>query len=91
MDELLSLIELLGLEYAYDHFAEGENPTPPFLCFLLPNSNNFAADGIVYQKFSEVHIELYTTKKNPTLEKSIEDKLDANEIFYNIRSTTIFR
>lgn len=31
-----------------DHFAEGESPDPPFICYLLPGSDNFSADGRVY-------------------------------------------
>ena len=49
-----------GLPYAYDHFAEGESPEPPFLVFLFPWSDNFMADGKVYQKINELHFELYT-------------------------------
>ena len=30
-----------------DHFAEGESPDPPFICYLLPGSDNFSADGRV--------------------------------------------
>ena len=31
MDELLRMIRSMGLPFAYDHFAEGESPAPPFL------------------------------------------------------------
>ena len=83
MDELLQLMEEIGLPFAYDHFAEGESPDPPFITFLLPGSDNFAADGKVYWKITEVHIELYTDEKNPETEALIEDVLDAHEIFYD--------
>ena len=58
MDELISILNEIRLPYAYDHFAEGESPNPPFICYLLPGSDNFAADGRVYYKNSDVHIEL---------------------------------
>lgn len=45
MDKLLVLLEGLGIPFAYDHFAEGEGPDPPFLCYLLSGSDDFAADG----------------------------------------------
>ena len=48
MDDLMQLMEEIGLPFAYDHFAEGESPVPPFITFLLPGSDNFAADGKVY-------------------------------------------
>ena len=83
MDDLMQLMEEIGLPFAYDHFAEGESPGPPFITFLLPGSNNFAADGKVYLKINEVHIELYTDEKNPETEALVEDVLDAHEIFYD--------
>ena len=64
MDELVKIIEEMGIPFAYDHFAEGESPDPPFLCYLLPGSDNFAADGRVYYKMCEVRIELYTDFKD---------------------------
>ena len=82
MDELMEIMKETGLPFAYDHFAEGESPDPPFITFLLPGSNNFAADGRVYKKINEVHIELYTDEKNPETEALVEDVLDEHEIFY---------
>ena len=79
----MQLMEEIGLPFAYDHFAEGESPDPPFIAFLLPGSDNFAADGKVYLKIDEVHIELYTDEKNPETEALVEDVLDAHEIFYD--------
>ena len=82
MDELLQILQELELPFAYDHFAEGEAPEPPFVVYLLPGSKNFSADGKVYYQISEVHIELYTDKKEPTREQSVESVLDAHEIFW---------
>ena len=56
---------------------------PPFICYLLPGSNNFSADGKVYHKINEVHIELYTDLKDLAVEQQVEDVLDEYEIFYN--------
>ena len=83
MDDLMQLMEEIGLPFAYDHFAEGESPVPPFITFLLPGSDNYAADGKVYLKINEVHIELYTDEKNPETEALVEAVLDAHEIFYD--------
>ena len=89
MDRLLSILNNIGVSYAYDHFAEGESPKPPFICYLLPGSNNFAADGKVYFKVNEVHIELYTDFKALDLEKRVEDSFDSHDIFYNKSETWI--
>lgn len=82
MDELVKIIEEMGIPFAYDHFAEGESPNPPFLCYLLPGSDNFAADGKVYYKMSEVRIELYTDFKDVDLEEKVTAVLDNHGIFY---------
>lgn len=82
MDELVKIIEEMDIPFAYDHFAEGESPNPPFLCYLLPGSDNFAADGRVYYKMSEVRIELYTDFKDVDLEEKVTAVLDNHGIFY---------
>lgn len=51
-DEVLKMMDEIGLPFAYDHFVEGEAPEPPFLAFLYPKAVNFAADGIAYFKVS---------------------------------------
>ena len=63
MDKLLEIIGEIDIPSAYDHFAEGEAVDPPFITYLLPGTDNFAADGKVYYKINEVHIELYTDAK----------------------------
>ena len=82
MDELLRMLGEMQIPFAYDHFAEGESPDPPFICYLLPGSNNFSADGRVYYKISEVHIELYTDLKDLSVESAVEAVLDSHGIFY---------
>ena len=80
MQDLLDLLTEIGLPFAYDHFAEGESPDPPFITFLLPGSDNFSADGKVYLKVDVVHIELYTERQksgsraNGSMRSSIHSK-----------------
>ena len=83
MDDLLRVLEETGIPFAYDHFAEGESPDPPFICYLLPQSNNFSADGKVYLKVSSVNIELYTDSKDLSVEQKLEAVLDTHCIFYD--------
>ena len=82
MQDLMDLLSETGLPFAYDHFAEGESPEPPFITFLIPASDNFPADGVVYLKVDVVHIELYTDEKNPETEALVETVLDGHGIFY---------
>ena len=83
MEELLKIIKEMDIPFAYDHFAEGESPDPPFICYLLPGSNNFAADGKVYFKINQVRIELYTDSKDLVVERKVEMVMDESGIFYN--------
>ena len=83
MDKIIKIVEEIRLPFAYDHFAEGEGPDPPFICFLLPGSSNYAADGRVYFKAAIVNVELYTDLKDPELEQRVEVVLDEHGIFYD--------
>ena len=79
-DDITNMLKEAGLPLAYDHFAEGESPEPPFLIFLFPGSDNMYADNGVYFKISQLNMELYTDKKDPELEEKLEDILTAHEI-----------
>ena len=78
-----AMLRRIGIPMAYDHFAEGESPKPPFCVYLYPRSDNFAADGKVYYKINDVHIELYTDAKDPEVESTVEAVLDEHGIFYD--------
>ena len=81
-NEIVEMLEETNLPIAYDHFAEGESPDPPFICFLFPGSDNFSADGRVYLKIRNVNVELYTDLKDQELETTLETVLDRHGIFY---------
>ena len=83
MEEMVQIIQEMQIPFAYDHFAEGESPDPPFICYLIPGSNNFAADGKVYFRINQVRIELYTDSKDLAVERKMEMVLDESGIFYN--------
>ena len=83
IENLVEMLQKTGIPFAYDHFAEGESPKPPFICYLLPGSNNFAADGKVYFRINQVRIELYTDSKDLAVERKMEMVLDESGIFYN--------
>lgn len=89
IENIVEMLQEMNIPFAYDHFAEGESPDPPFICYLIPGSNNFAADGRVYFKLNEVRIEMYTDFKDIALESRVEDVLDRHEIFYNKSETWI--
>ena len=82
MEKIVEILTTIGMPFASDHFAEGESPEPPFICYLIPNSDNFSADGKVYYKINEIHIELYTDCKDLSAEQQVEAVLDEHGIFY---------
>jgi len=89
IENIVEMLQEMNIPFAYDHFAEGESPEPPFICYLIPGSDNFAADGKVYFKMNEVRIEMYTDFKDLDLESRVEGVLDGHEIFYNKSETWI--
>ena len=82
-EDVMQMLAETEIPFAYDHFAEGESPDSPFICFLFPGSENFAADNVVYMEFSNLSIELYTDEKDPELEDRVEAVLNAHELFWN--------
>lgn len=77
----------LGLPCAYHHFEEGHSPSPPFLVYWFPASQNYGADNLAYHKGSQFRLELYTNKKDLGLEEKIEAKLDSHSLFFDKEET----
>lgn len=75
IDELKVLLEKTGLPVAYRFFQESEAPPLPFICYIIPYNNNFAADGQVYAQAKHVQIELYTQYKDLESEEKVEEVL----------------
>lgn len=67
---------------AYSHFKEGDVPEPPYITYYSPGTDNFSADGIVYQEIEEWDIEFYSEEKDPEGEKKIADWLTENGLYY---------
>lgn len=75
MDELLEALKTLDLPLAYNHFAEGEVPELPWICYWTPRSNNMFADDRVYLRVDRVFVELYTARKDLETEARMETAL----------------
>lgn len=82
-ENVTKMLEEMKLPFAYHHFAEGESPDPPFLVYLYPGADNFAADGVTYFKVNKLHIELYTDYKDIDLEEKVEAVLIGHGLFYD--------
>lgn len=85
--EVFQMVKSIGLPAAYHHFEEGQSPDPPFLVYLYPGTNNFSADGTVYQGVNQLDIELYTDIKDLEAEKSVEAVLKEHGFFYEKTET----
>ena len=83
------MLDKVSIPLAYDHFAEGESPDPPFLVYLFPSADNFAADGVAYFKQNVLHVEVYTDRKDISLEERVEAVFDEHGLFYSKSETWI--
>lgn len=80
---LFNLLKTLNIPVAYDHFNDNKNLVPPFMAYREQQSENLKADDITYHSFLNFEIELVTSKKDVSLEKSIETLLTNNKIPYD--------
>ena len=80
--EVFKMVKSIGLPVAYHHYEEGQEAQKPYLVYLYPGSNNFSADGVVYQGINQLDIELYTEKKDLETEKKVEAVLKEHGFFY---------
>lgn len=84
--DLVSDLESVGVPVVYYAFPEGEAPALPFICYLVTGTDNFSADGSVYQKVNAVSVELYTKEKDFTLQNTLESAL--SNYFWQIEGET---
>ena len=89
LEELKEILKASGLPVAYRAFKVGSAPPLPFICFLVSNSDNFGADGIVYQSVKQVTVELYTAYKDPETEGKLEAALSGSGIYWESFETYI--
>lgn len=62
-EDIVNMLEKMNILFVYDYFAECETLEPPFICLLFPGTSNVFVDNAVWQKISDLNIELYTDKK----------------------------
>lgn len=90
--ELYTELQILGLPVAYGEFistTENPAPSPPFICYQFTFSEDLMADDVNSEERSNYDIELYTNKKDPLIEKLVQDKLRALGIPYRKIETWI--
>lgn len=83
LQEISSMVESIGLPYAYYQFSKESPVVPPFICFFYPNNDDLKADNINYSSINALSIELYTDEKRFDLESAVESALTANGLAYS--------
>lgn len=76
--EVTTMIRSMGTPFAYYQFPDdpdSEAPATPFICFFYSSSDDVYADNTNYTGIAELHIEVYSDKKDFDLEKRVENKL----------------
>ena len=81
--EFKTILDGSGLPVAYLAFPATQCPKMPFITYQETGSNNFGADGKVFQHVRSMQVDLFTAGKNPTAEVALEDALDDAGIFWN--------
>ena len=87
--EIATMIESIGLPYAYYQFEKDTAKPPPFICFYYSGNDPFSADNTNYVKVQNLVIELYTEDKRFDIEEQLENLLTENEIVFEHYETYI--
>ena len=80
--EVASMVESIGLPYAYYQFDENTAQAPPFVVFFYTDSNDVYADQKNYQKIDGLSIEFYSAEKDFDTEETIETILNEAGLTY---------
>ena len=83
LDALLEILRQTKIPVTYEEWPEEYVPALPYICYLESFTNNFMADGVVYESVHHVQIELYTAKREPQTEAILEAVLSSHSIPWN--------
>lgn len=80
--EVASMVESIGVPFAYYQFSKETAKPCPFICFYFEASDDFAADNTNYQRIRPLTLELYTDEKDFALEETVETTLNDHGLVY---------
>lgn len=75
LKEFKDILENAGFPVTYHFWPERKAPSMPYICYYISDSDNFAADGMVYYPVNRVQVELYTELKDTDAEAALETAL----------------
>lgn len=81
--QVATMVESIGVPYAYYQFPNGTDQACPFVCFYFTGSDDLAADNTNYQRIRPLTIELYTDNKDFALEETVESVLNGAGLVYS--------
>lgn len=87
--EVATMVESIGLPYAYYQFPEGTGQAPPFVVFFYSQTDDQYADNSNYQRIVVLNIELYTSEKDFETEAVVENVFSDNGLSYYKESSYI--
>lgn len=80
LDKVCEMLKQMKLPLSYNHFKSEQQP--PYLVYMVIDTESFSADNKVYHKEDRFAIELYTAKKDTHSETRLEILLEDQEIYY---------
>lgn len=81
LKEFGDVLATSGLPVTYLAFPADNCPEMPFVVFQEVGSNNFGADGVVYQRVRSMQVDLFTRNKDEAAEEALENAL--HDYFWN--------
>ena len=89
LKELCGVLDSLGIPWANQRFADGEEPSPPFICLVAGYNETTYADNNVFASWMSYDVALYTRRRDYATEQRIRDALAAAECPYTLCITEI--
>lgn len=82
-EEVVAMIDSIGLPWAYYQFTNDTAQEPPFICWFFARDTDVKADNENYCDKEVLAIELYTKIRDFDQEKAVEAVLKANGFCYS--------
>lgn len=77
------ILETTGIPVAYLAFMNETAQPCPFICYFYAGDNDFLADNSNYASINRLIVELYTDYKDFSLEKTVEETLNAAGLVFS--------